>query len=502
MGVGHVVDGNTFALWRFDETTHQDYADAADETGNYDASQSTDTQKPTIVGGPGGAGDYARWFQPELSKNLQFTPDASLATVLTGDWTIEAWIYIEDLSAARTIINVGGSGETTATNYLVWWTVQTSGFQDVFWEHGSGTNANITQSTGTTISVRTWTYVAITSSVDAGNRTVNFFVDSGTSQDNGTDTNADGGTSADGYIGTERDLTDDFHGGIGRIRISNTVRTSTELNNNATSTTKTFANDANTTALWDFQEPPEIEDVSGNGWHLASSDFSTNQPRISDSLLFTDGGQSRFIAYTGQYYILYQQEAVRTLLLGEYTLEWWGVMNTDTSATRGLLEWGGSGESEAGNYLIGLYFSVSANLYRGAVFWEYSTGVNVDSTGTSTIVSNFAEGAQDAQKRHHYAVVFQSAGGGMRNVLFYRDATLIETLGPFNDPTGGTATSSASDYGLRVLQYTGSGLWRGFADDMRLSDKARTLSEIQASYNRGIQTFSRSIPALPRQEPV
>ena len=499
MGVGHIVDANTFALWRFDETAHQTYTTAADETGNYDATQATDSQKPTITGGPNGLSDYARWFNGVASQNqgMDFTSDATMQSTMTGNWTVEAWIYIEELGPGfQSILSVNGSGETPGSNYLGHCKVSSGGKLGLFWEHGSGVNEDIIQAAGATLVVRTWTYVAITASVSGATRTVNFFIDSGTSQDSGAATNADGGTTTVGYLGYQSD-SDEFHGAIARIRLSNVVRTGTELNDNATDTTFQFANDGSTVALWDFQEVPEIKDISGNGYHLAPINKGTNQPRITDSLLLTDGGRSRSLTEANEYYILYQQEPVRLLLLGEYTIEWWGQLQ-DTALARGIVQWGGSGETEATNFLIQLSLEASGGNYTVRAFWEYGAGINVTATGVTTVVSDNTEGVTNGQQRHHYAVVFKDVGGGNRDVLIYRDGTLVETVTGGLNPTGGT-TITTTNNGLDVLRGgTAGNLWEGFLDDMRISNVARTATEVLASYNRGAQTTVRSLPALPR----
>ena len=498
MGVGHIVDANTFALWRFDETAHQTYTTAADETGNYDATQTTDSLKPAIVGGPNGLTDYARWFiGSDASFRLTFTPDATMRAAMTSDWTWEAWVYVEDLSANLILWAIAGSGETEATNFLAQINIKTDGRMLLFWEHSAGVNVTVTQAAGTTIAVRTWTYIAITANETAGTTTVNFFVDSGTSQDSGSGTTASGGTSAVGSIGINFSNDNQFHGGIARIRLSDVVRTGTELNDNATDTTFQFANDGSTVALWDFQEVPEIKDISGNGYHLAPINKGTNQPRITDSLLLTDGGRSRSLTEANEYYILYQQEPVRLLLLGEYTIEWWGQLQ-DTALARGIVQWGGSGETEATNFLIQLSLEASGGNYTVRAFWEYGAGINVTATGVTTVVSDNTEGVTNGQQRHHYAVVFKDVGGGNRDVLIYRDGTLVETVTGGLNPTGGT-TITTTNNGLDVLRGgTAGNLWEGFLDDMRISNVARTATEVLASYNRGAQTTVRSLPALPR----
>ena len=496
---GHINDANTFALWRFNETAHADLSATADETGNYNASQTTDANKPGIMGGPAGVGDYARWFiGPAGSRALDFTPDGTMTTTLIGEWTLEAWVYLEDMSAETTIINVGGSGEAAADNYLIWWTIHADGNMEAFWETGSGTDIGVVQNAGTTVPLRTWTYVAITGSVAATTRTINFFVDSGTSQDSGTGTTATGGTVVEGVIGEERDSTEEFWGGISQLRLSSVIRTGTELNNNSNDASFTFANDADTEALWQFQEPPEVVDISGNGYHLQQVLSSTTRPRISESLI-KDDGKSRVVQNTNEFYVLYQQEAVRLLLQGEYTLEWWGQFQAN-ALDRGILRWGGSGETPGANFQIVMDFDVLAGNYRLHVLWKEGSGVNVEATGSNTIVFDNGEEETYGGGVHHFAVVFQDAGGGQRNVLIYRDATLIETLGPLNLPDGGTSTVTSSN-GLEVLRAE-SALWEGLVDDMRLSDKARSAAEIQVSYNRGIAAGSGTgVATIVRQNP-
>lgn len=493
MGVGHVVDANTVALWRFDETTHQDYQTAAEENGNYDATQTNNAERPGIWGGPAGT-DRSRYFSG--SHGMDFTPDAAMSSALVGDWTWEAWIYIDQFTGTDTWFDVGGSGETEATNFLARIQITASGFLQLFWEHSAGTNVTVTQAAGTAVSLRTWTYVAITADVNGGNRDVSFFVNSGTAQDTGTGTNASGGTSITGTIGHDTGAAADITGAIGRIRLSNVVRTGTELNDNATDSTFSFTNDGSTLALWNFDEPPEIEDVSGGGNHLTSVDKGSSQPRIVETLLRTDGGKARYSDATNESYVTYYNSTLQNMMLGEWTIEWWGQMVQST--THGICQWGTGGTLEANNYLIDMDFQLSGSNYIIHTFWEEGAGTNIETFGTSAIVVEGAEGATDSSQVHHYAVVFEDVTATTRNVLVYVDGVLRETLSSLTKPTGGS-DPGVTENGLEIcLARVGSPVWNGFMDDMRLSDKARSAAEILASYNRGAPAVVRSIPALPR----
>ena len=186
------------------------------------------------------------------------------------------------------------------------------------------------------------------------------------------------------------------------------------------------------------------------------------------------------------------------------------------------MEWGGAGESIASDFICQLSFRVSGGNYTLRLLWETggaSGANNVVALGFTTIVSDNVEGATNAQQRHHYAVVVKNIGGSDRNVLVYRDGSLIETITTSSgdagapgypnlrepDPASGTLTSS-TDYGLRVLRADGTPLWEGVVDDMRLSNVAREGSEILASYNAGIAVSSggevvRKNPALTRSNP-
>lgn len=500
MGVGHVVDANTVALWRFDETTHQDYQNFADATGNYGASQATNGSRPGITGGPAGT-DRAAMFSG--TQSLTFTPDTAFTDAMSdADWTWEAWVYLEELQFG-TWIDIGAVGEAPATDVLARIHILSSGFLRIFWEHSGGTNVTISQTSGTAVQRRQWTYVAITADFNSGtgDRTVNFFVDSGTSQGSGSGTSPTDGSSSTGFIGAEFDGGGDIIGAIGRMRLSTVVRTSTELNDNATDPNFEFANDANTLALWQFDEAPEIEDISGNGHHLTSVDKANEQPRIADSLLKTDGGKARLHALIQEGYVAYYRSQLQNMMLGSWTIEWWGLI--PFQQTHGICAWGTGGASEPNNFLIDLRFITSGDDYVLDLLWEEGAGTNVTATGTSAIVTDGSgvDGATSAQEIHHYAVVFENVTGTTRDIHIYRDATLIETISGVTRPTGGSEPDGTLR-GLWIGRDRNQARWQGYLDDMRLSDKARSASEIQASFDRGSQTFSRSIPALPRQKPV
>lgn len=90
---GHVLDDNTVALWRLNETSASD--NAADATGSYNLSQ---FGSPDV--GPGHAGN-ARTLDGS-TKFFQRQGDAALGTAFNGDWTFEGWVYLDN-----TFINAG-----------------------------------------------------------------------------------------------------------------------------------------------------------------------------------------------------------------------------------------------------------------------------------------------------------------------------------------------------------------------------------------------------------
>jgi alpha-tubulin suppressor-like RCC1 family protein len=90
---GHILDADTIALWRLDETA--DSADAVDATGNYTLKQ---FGSPDAISG---RIDNGRLLNG-TTKFFQKQGDANFGSAMNGDWTYEGWVYIDPANSSGT----------------------------------------------------------------------------------------------------------------------------------------------------------------------------------------------------------------------------------------------------------------------------------------------------------------------------------------------------------------------------------------------------------------
>jgi hypothetical protein len=478
--MSHSVDGYASILWRFDETIHynENYTTAIDETGNYNLTQSTNSLKPMIQGGPDADGYYCRWHDG-VDDYMSAILDTPFRNALDAGYSVECWVYFEESGSTATIFEASGnlSLETSAENCLFSLRITSSDFIQVFWEHGaSGTNEFFTDSI-TTIPVREWTHIGVTVE-NSSTPTISSYIN-GSFSDSGTiTTRADGGGNAE--IRLSSDDTLPFIGGIADLRFSDKERSSAEIAASAAASNNRHTNDANTLALWRFSERPEIVDIGSFGYHLHPKNFATaiaNFTSVVDPLITTGKGRHFNEAVTD---ILHapKRQIVNDLFIGEWTIEWW--MRREhgpiSAVTRHLFGYGGTGESLATNVLSSIYFDATDNIN---VLWEHGAGgTDVLSTSANTVSD-----IQSGQNRHHFAIVKSDAGGSTYDVDFYYDGIFVETLG-----SGLTNAAGATDSTVKFRigeDTTGALPWGGVIDDIRISSKARSATEVLSSYNSG-----------------
>lgn len=94
---GHLLDNNTVALWRLDESAATD--NAADAAGGYTLQQ---------FGSPGAvAGQVGNARQLNGStKFFERQGDAAFGTAMNGDWTYEGWVYLDNTFSTAGILFV------------------------------------------------------------------------------------------------------------------------------------------------------------------------------------------------------------------------------------------------------------------------------------------------------------------------------------------------------------------------------------------------------------
>ncbi len=488
--VGHSLDVDTVALWHFNEeaTNIGNLAFTEDATGNdrtlAPSLLTSYTYMPGIEYGPDGSvsGQHCRYFIG-TSSNLRRAMDTTLASTLTGNWTFEAWIYLDSLPSGSDymIVETGGTGETVPTNILVQLLVTSVGKITVLWEYGSGTNYTFT-TTSAYITAGTWYHLAATFSVSGGNRTFKLYVD-GDYKEQTTGTNAEGGTDGlltIGYssVGSDRP----FYGKICEVRISNVERTATEILADASVSDYRHTLDGNTFAFWRMNEDPEVTDEAktfalnpdnpGNGTPLGYSSLSSSRCRIMNA--------------TDEYLQVLQRSAFRDIFLSSYTLEFWHRFTEETAAVSGWTHTdqtlvavaGTAGESVSTNYALIFNFE-SAKQRRPRILWEYGAGLDV-----ILYTANEIFPAEEGWLLHHYAIVVEHTSASTCTCTLYVDGVAVtDYTDVSNNPISNTglAISESTAIGSSIFQGTSS-VW----EDIRLSNRARTASEILDSYQRRV----------------
>ncbi len=427
---------------------------------------------PSVTYGPGGSRQPCRWFQGvQGANNFKRSGTPDLVSLLTGDHTIEVWIYLEDVSVGNcTVFEYSASGETEATNYLQRIVIQSDGKINIFWEYGAAVDVSFTTTSAYITADRTWYHLAVSNVVATGNRTTKIYID-GDYKEQHTSTNASGGTEDDLYIGVSNSLGDEFYGSMADMRLSSKERTSTEIAVSAA--TKDFKHlvDSDTFALWRMSEPPIAADEMGN-YPLNPLSFTAG-PGITEAII-TDGGRARGLVSSGDMWGPTRDLIRSSLLSDEITVEFWfrfmdgcTVGNFTPSSSLVFFSFGGSGETEADNFLIQLYLTTDLKL---ANFSESGTGVDQTVTTTNPVLE-----LENLWTPHHVAMTRSITN---TKIQFYFDGQLVEEFTGLTNPSGATATDA--------LLYVGQSVSEPFAiDDLRLSTKIRSAAEIASSYARG-----------------
>lgn len=225
---GHLLDTNTLALWRFDDTA---VGTSKDDVGKYSLTASG--TPPAIVTGQVGSG---RQFTHDASKYLQHLTNAgdseaiAAQNALYGDFTIETWIYLDPAFAAVGIIMVYmGTAVGSDYNALIQFFVQAARHLEIYYEHDAQISVSPTASTAL-VPLATWTHIAVRKTVVAGNVTVAFFVNGVPAGTSSGWANSDHGESGFFCVGTASILgLAPFNGIIDEIRVSKIGRSDAEI---------------------------------------------------------------------------------------------------------------------------------------------------------------------------------------------------------------------------------------------------------------------------------
>jgi Concanavalin A-like lectin/glucanases superfamily len=429
---------------------------------------------PPISYGPGGKKQACRWFRGSgSSSNFIHPANSDMVATLTGDFTVELWVYMEDLSIGEQIVFMySTAGETEATNGLIQITTATDGKIGLFWEYGSGVNVGFTTASAY-LTNRTWHHLTVACVVATGTRTAKIYVD-GDFKESTSGTNASGGTSSTlfiGYSGSDRP----FYGGMADIRLSDKERTSTEIAVSAAASDFKHLLDVDTFALWRLDDRPAIEDEMGVV-PLNPSSFTTDPVIVAP--LINDNGKARLLDDDRDAWFP-KRTLLRDTFLADVTFEAWFKVNDKDGSSAGfspdsmfMLTYAGnwSLDTEAENFLFRALFSAS----KLALTWEAGAGTNVDVLTTDNPIAS-----TDWWSRHHIAIT--RAVGATSTVKFYLDGVLLE------ESTGNTNASGCTSNGVIFsMGFASGGTDTPFVlDDVRLSSKIRTAGEIARSFARG-----------------
>jgi len=222
---GHIVDANTWALWRFDEGSG---GATTDLVSGYVLTFSGTNASVWSAGQI----NYAHTFNGSNDLGRTAAADSATRTMLLGDWTIEALINrtAGQTDGFGTIWAYAAAGEGEDTNALADLSIGTTGRILYYWERSAGTD--VTGNTTDTISDGAWHHVAITKKYNGVNYDVIAYIDGAPSQTFSGLLNATGGTNtgmrmATGVYGGS--TTDRFKGLIDEIRVSSVARTADEI---------------------------------------------------------------------------------------------------------------------------------------------------------------------------------------------------------------------------------------------------------------------------------
>lgn len=385
----------------------------------------SDVNIPGISGGPLLAGqegqDNCRWFSQYLNQVRGMTAPANVVAVntLIGQaWTIEGYIYID---RSPTVIGdevfigaYGASGETEATNILLQITINTSRNISIFWEHGAGIDVSAT-STGQ-VPIQQWVHIAIRGVVNGSNRDLSFFI-AGASAGTSTGlTKASGGTSGVWIYGVSLASTRQFSGGMAYFRVSRIARSDVEIQDDAGNPTL-IINDANTAALWGFQEPPQHRDISPSGLHLTERTLIDGiAPSASPKDVYgISGPSSTFLAK--QYFVPASNNASQAQPkqffvdaiagLNEYTIETW--MRYDSNALAHILfnARGAISNLQADNTV--LEFTIQSN-NKYLIHYENENGFGWSMTSENTVFPSPANQSGELSTWHHIATRKRNVG--------------------------------------------------------------------------------------------
>ena len=503
-GQGPELDSDTVFLWNMSDPIQVDQANPlVDQStaGNLDLTVDVfNDNQPWIMGGEEGKNSFSRGSNGDVDTNERFFfagTDANRATMLLGDWTMEYRLFLDELPATGqeyAIFVVRGFGiDSEVSNDLMRVNIKDDGSLDTFWEHGGaiGTNVQLFY-TSTIVPVGTWFTLSIRGVVSAGSRTVHMYID-GTFTESQTGTNASGGSTTKFSL-LARTLGEG--GGTAdrcmRGRISSFAWHSTDIGASLVSTRaslKKFTELASTWCLHTFPEQPTQRDEAGNYPGMnpdVFTDIAGKGPPDRAQGIVCDGGFSR--SFTGgDFLMLPNDKRLRDVLKGEFTIELWTRHHQGQTADKGIFRWYDTASTEGFNDLLDLFLDRQTSTWRPRIRYQRGAGVLEDHLATFDMIDEVDASPSSHSFSMLLSFVFRD-NAGTREVDCYRNKTFLGTVVCGAMPTGGEDSTH-----VRFGTAGSNTEMRGDIDWIRFSDKARTLTEISDTYDRG----AGCVEALP-----
>ncbi|MCJ7805610.1 LamG domain-containing protein [Patescibacteria group bacterium] len=363
---------------------------------------SNNAARYNLVSKPG-SDPYALEFDGDDGVTV---PDSATNRLMGSDWTIRAWVYL-DTTAASTRVIIDKKG----TDYARKWYFGINPSRQLafgFWSDAAG----FMNSTGT-VSLGTWTHVQV--SRDTGTNTIYFAINGNIESqpfqgDPGTPSYFNG-LMRIGLDGGDWPPQDNFDGKIDEIEMSNVVRNTA----NFTPQTTKLSPDANTKALWHFDEGTgtSTSDSSGNG-NIGTLSSDPNDPAWVTGYVTDPGSTVEALVWSSQNGISANEQGIQTF---------------GDSAGRTLVQGG----------TIRFYISSSE---KARIDASGNLGIGtttplemLDVAGNATVSGNltFYGGARSIQ------------GTLMNDLTIGGDTTGNITINPLNAVDGGSVTPGATD---------------------------------------------------------
>ena len=353
----------------------------------------TSAYSTSSVGGSGyfdGSGDF-------------LTAADSTAWDLSGDYTIEMWLYVTSTPSSPTFFQLGES-----SNYLLWYLASATKYLTL------AGSASITASTA--MSLNAWNHVALVRSGGGTNNTVMYL--NGVNVGQTTNTTSFTGSASNGVrIGAEYPSGFYVNGYISDVRI---VKGTAVYTGAFTPPTAPLTAITNTQLLCNFTNAGILDATSKNDLEtVGNAQISTTQSKFGGSSMYFDG--------TGDYLTTINKN-ITQFGSGDFTIEGW-FYKTGTQAMRpfGTFDAGASNASAS----VGMYINATTNIPE---FWiVVGTAFQYVTATTQTITPNtwvhwavvrtgntlrqFVNGVQDGTK----GVTGLSANAGGTNVSIGQD---------------------------------------------------------------------------------